>query len=108
MQNENRVRYALMNHMGNLSNTLRKISRDVGDNAKGTEIYKVQVEFAYLQNEITSGPTYIAPKHAQDAEDLIRDLEKRVSSGALTRETNVPAMAKKFEAASAGKKTYRR
>ena len=45
------------------------------DNAKGTKLYKFQVDFCYLIDEITRGPMYIVPKRIQATNALIGRLE---------------------------------
>lgn len=47
------------------------------NNSKGTPLYKSQVEFAYMVNEITSGPTYIAPKIIDNASRFIDSINKQ-------------------------------
>lgn len=47
------------------------------NNAKGTNLHKLQVEFAYMINEITSGPTYIAPKIIDNCNRFIDGIEKQ-------------------------------
>lgn len=57
--------------------TIRAINNGVSrDNYSGTTLYKYQVEFSYLINEIQRGPIYIVPMHIQEANDLIAKLEK--------------------------------
>jgi hypothetical protein len=45
-------------------------------NSKGTKLYRYQVEFCYLVDEIQRGPEYILPKVIQDANQLILRLER--------------------------------
>jgi hypothetical protein len=45
-------------------------------NVYTTPLYRYQVDFTYLVNDIQRGPTYIVPKLIQDANDLIARLEK--------------------------------
>lgn len=45
------------------------------DNARGTKLYKFQVDFCYMIDEITRGPTYIVPKRIQATNALIARLE---------------------------------
>lgn len=40
-------------------------------NEKGTKLYTLQVEFAYMIDEIQRGPVYLMPKVISDANDLI-------------------------------------
>lgn len=44
-------------------------------NQKGTVLYEYQVEFSYLVDDIQRGPTYIAPKLIQKANELIEKLK---------------------------------
>lgn len=43
-------------------------------NHKGTKLYKYQVEYCYLVNEIQRGPRYIVPKLITQANELIDKL----------------------------------
>ncbi len=45
------------------------------DNTKGSKLYKFQVDFCYLVDEIMRGPTYIIPKRIQATNALIARLE---------------------------------
>jgi hypothetical protein len=47
------------------------------NNAKGTQLHKWQVEFAYMVHEITSGPSYIAPKIIDNANRFIDGIIKQ-------------------------------
>ena len=47
------------------------------NNTKGTQLYKWQVEFAYMVHEITSGPSYIAPKIIDNANRFIDGIIKQ-------------------------------
>ena len=46
----------------------RVLSRD---NARGSDLHALQVEFCYLQNEIGRGSAYIVPKRITQANELI-------------------------------------
>lgn len=46
---------------------------------KGSVLYEYQVEFSYLIDSIQRGPTYIAPKLIQAANELIEKLENETS-----------------------------
>jgi len=55
----------------------QKVQHVIGNrNHKGTTLYRYQVEFVYLVDEIQRGPAYILPKVIQDANQLIADLER--------------------------------
>lgn len=59
-----------------LSAAFSKATRHLGNkNNIGTPLYDYQVEFCWLQHEITTGPSYIAPKVIQEANDLIAEIE---------------------------------
>ena len=45
------------------------------DNTRGSKLYKFQVDFCYLIDEIMRGPTYIIPKRIQETNTLITRLE---------------------------------
>ena len=45
-------------------------------NHKGTPLYKVQVEFMYMLDEIQRGPTYITPKLITKANDFIDEVSR--------------------------------
>lgn len=47
-------------------------------NTKGTKLYDYQVEFSYLVDGISRGPTYIVPKLIAEANELV---EKLASEG---------------------------
>lgn len=58
----------------------KKIEEVFGNKAKavkGTELYKAQVEFCYLIDEIQRGPSYILPKAISDANEFIASLERK-------------------------------
>ena len=58
----------------------QKIQQSIGNrNHKGTNLYRYQVEFCYMVDEIQRGPSYILPKIIQDANQLIADLERDVN-----------------------------
>lgn len=59
----------------------KAISQTGNKNVKGTPLYKFQVEFCYLINEIQRGPSYIAPKKISEANDLIEALESYTAPG---------------------------
>ena len=40
-----------------------------------TKLYDYQVKFCYLIDDIQRGPSYIAPKKIQEANELIADLD---------------------------------
>lgn len=40
-------------------------------NERGTELYKLQCDFAYMIDEIERGPVYLMPKIISDANELI-------------------------------------
>lgn len=44
------------------------------DNRVGTDLYKAQVEFSYLIDDIQRGPTYMVPKAIAAANALIDGL----------------------------------
>ena len=54
-----------------------KASRFLNNNGQWetTTMYDYQVEFFYLIDNIQRGPSYIAPKYIQDANQLIAQLE---------------------------------
>ncbi len=54
-----------------------KAVRIINGQVSPTELYKAQVEFCYLIDNIQRGPSYIAPKIIQDANDMIAILEKQ-------------------------------
>ena len=60
-----------------LNGRLRAATRHLKDNSKGTDLYKIQVEYSYLVDESQRGPEYIARKHLQDAELMIEKLEQQ-------------------------------
>ncbi len=45
------------------------------DNTKTSKLYRFQVDFCYLIDEIMRGPTYIIPKRIQATNALITRLE---------------------------------
>ena len=47
------------------------------NNHRGTQLYKLQTEFAYMINEITSGPSYIAPKIIDNCNKFIDGIIKQ-------------------------------
>lgn len=58
-----------------LSNAFNKATRSLGNkNQKGTELYDLQVEFAWLLHEIANGPRYIFPKRVEEANQIISEL----------------------------------
>jgi hypothetical protein len=58
----------------------QKVQHLIGNrNHKGTKLYRYQVEFCYLMDEIQRGPAYILPKIIQDANQLIISLERETS-----------------------------
>lgn len=59
-----------------LSATFNRITRNLGfNNSVGTQLYDLQVEFAWLLHEIKTGPVYIVPKHIQTANEMLAELE---------------------------------
>lgn len=44
-------------------------------NEKGTKLHTLQVEFAYMIDEIQRGPVYLMPKVIADANDLIAGIQ---------------------------------
>lgn len=48
-----------------------KPAKGARNNSRGTQLHKWQVEFAYMIHEITSGPSYIAPKIIDNASRFI-------------------------------------
>jgi hypothetical protein len=48
-----------------------------GKNVKGTPLYKCQVEFCYLIDEIQRGPVYITPKLITMCNEYIDDVAKK-------------------------------
>lgn len=44
-------------------------------NEKGTKLHKLQVDFAYMIDEIQRGPVYLMPKVIADANALIADVQ---------------------------------
>jgi hypothetical protein len=59
-----------------LSERFGKATKGVRNNARGTRLYKWQVDFAYFVHEIVSGPTYIAPKIIDNANRFIDGIIK--------------------------------
>lgn len=49
--------------------------RDESGKVHKTPLYKYQVEFSYLINEIQRGPRYIVPKRISEANQLINKIE---------------------------------
>jgi len=45
------------------------------DNTRRSRLYKFQVDFCYLIDEIMRGPTYIIPKRIQATNNLITRME---------------------------------
>lgn len=59
----------------------QKVQHTIGNrNHKGTNLYRYQVEFCYLVDEIQRGPAYILPKVIQDANQLIAAVEKETET----------------------------
>lgn len=59
-----------------LSSAFAKATNHLGyKNNKGTELYNLQVEFSWLQHEITTGPLYIVPKIIQQTNDFITSIK---------------------------------
>jgi hypothetical protein len=55
----------------------QKASQQISNrNHKGTCLYRYQVEFCYMLDDIKRGPEYILPKVIQDANSLIMSLER--------------------------------
>ena len=46
-----------------------------GKNGEATDLYKYQVEMAYMIDEIQRGPVYLMPKIIADANELIAELQ---------------------------------
>lgn len=65
----NRATSNASNHLGN------KAVRVVDGKVNPTELYQLQVDFCYLLDNIMRGPTYIAPKFIQEANELIASIE---------------------------------
>lgn len=60
-----------------LSNAFAKVTGPLGyKNHEGTELYNLQVEFCWLQHEITTGPSYIVPKFIQQTNEFIAEIER--------------------------------
>lgn len=53
----------------------QKALRVVNKRVDPTELYLLQVDFCYLIDHITRGPSYIAPKYIQEANELITEIE---------------------------------
>lgn len=49
-------------------------------NGKGTKLYEYQVEFSYLVDGISRGPTYIVPKLIAEANELVEKLASESST----------------------------
>lgn len=45
------------------------------DNSRGSQLYKLQVEFAYFVDEITRGPSYQVGKIIADANTFISSIQ---------------------------------
>lgn len=60
-----------------LSDRFAKATKGIRDNKRGTQLNKWQTDFAYFQNEIVSGPSYIAPKIIDNANRFIDGIIKQ-------------------------------
>ncbi len=70
-----------LNHA--FSNACQKASGAIGtSNVKGTKLHEYQVDFAYLINEIQTGPTTFLPKKISDANELINRISEEKKEGA--------------------------
>lgn len=65
------------NRAVNNSNLGNRAVRTINGRVNPTELYNAQVEFCYLIDNIQRGPSYIAPKIIQDANDMIAKLEQQ-------------------------------
>lgn len=45
------------------------------DTKQASRLYRYQVDFSYLLNEIQNGPVYIVPMRIQECNDLIKQAE---------------------------------
>lgn len=64
-----------------LTHTFEEATRGLGPKSKavkGSKLYELQVEFAYLIDEIERGPTYMLPMVIQQANDLIEQAKHAV------------------------------
>lgn len=67
-----------LNHA--FSKASQKANRVIGSkNSKGTKMYRYQVEFCYLVDNIQRGPRYITPKLITEANELIAKLENETA-----------------------------
>lgn len=58
-----------------LGSKAHRHKKSTGKVPNGTTLYRYQVEFCYLIDEIQRGPQYIVPKIISDANELIAQLE---------------------------------
>ncbi len=64
-----------------LTRNFQEVTRNMGKavrvdkNGEATELYKYQVEMAYMIDEIQRGPVYLMPKIIADANELIAELQ---------------------------------
>jgi len=62
------------------SNATFKASHIIGNKVDSTtELYRYQVDFAYLIDNIQRCPSYIMPKYVQEANDLITGIKALVA-----------------------------
>lgn len=59
-----------------LTERFAKATKGIRNNTRGTQLHKWQSDFAYYVNDITSGPTYIAPKIIDNANRFIDGIIK--------------------------------
>lgn len=57
-----------------LTRNFSHATRNMGKAVKGTRLYDLQVEFAYMVDEIQRGPVYLTPKVIADANELIASI----------------------------------
>lgn len=61
-----------------LTRQFRQRTEDMGrDATRGTDLYKLQVNFAYLVDEIKRGPAYQASKVIAQANDFLDSIESK-------------------------------
>ena len=56
------------------------------DNGKGSDLYIMQVDFCYMQDDIMRGPSYIVPKRISEANELIDSIVKQVEAAEVPTE----------------------
>ncbi len=61
-----------------INQQFKEITRGNYNNAKGTELYKAQVDLAWCIHEIQQGPTVLAPIQIAKAERIVKNYQDSV------------------------------